>query len=79
MRFLTYYVNVTKCLPYTKHMQNPNETVLGKVPWLKGIPLDAYERRLESHYTVALDMYGKERYVNAHFPSFWFRAILKQI
>ena len=62
-------------------MQNPNQTILSKVPWLKGTLCDAYVRYLESHDTVALDMYGRERSVNASFgPSFWFiRDTLKQI
>ena len=50
MRFLTYYVDVTKCLLDTKEEQNPNQTVLLKK--LKGTQCDAYTRQLQSHYAA---------------------------
>ena len=32
----TYYVHITKCLPDTKHQQNPHQTTPHKIPGLKG-------------------------------------------
>ena len=56
MRLLKNYVRVTKCLPDTNYKQNPShpsQTVL--VPRPKPTPVDAYARRLESHYADALE------------------------
>ena len=61
MRFLTYYVYVTYCLPGTKFKQSPNLRALNKVHRLKLTACDAYTKWLESHYSPALDMHRFER------------------
>ena len=57
MRFLTYNLQVTKCLPDTKYKQNP-------ILRPKGTPYhmilsDAYTKRLEFHQVAVLDMHHK--------------------
>ena len=59
MRFLTYYVHVTKCLLDTKYEQNPKQTALNKVVRLKGIYCDAYAKWFEFHSAAILDMYAE--------------------
>ena len=58
IRFLTHYVQVTKCLPNTKDKQNPKQTLPNKVLRdLQGhrmTPCDTYTKRLEPHYASAL-------------------------
>ena len=50
MRFLTLYVNVTKCLRDRKCKQNPNQTLRNKVCSLKGTP--PFEKISWSDYRI---------------------------
>ena len=54
---MKFYVHVTKSV---SSAQNISRTlVINKVIKLKGTPYDAYVKRLETHYAVALHMYDK--------------------
>ena len=58
LRFLSYFVTVTKCIPDACDIQNPKGTAVNEILRLKGTPCDTYTRNPESRYQLVLDMGG---------------------